>query len=103
MAVYPNPSNGSFTMHIECTQAESDQASIRIADMMGKLIYMESLELGDMCSPVSNQDAYSNEQDLVPSSIEKSFTLSSELDDGLYAVMLIIGNKVLTQRLLIQH
>ncbi len=100
MVLYPNPNSGDFRMHIECSLSNSGPAYLRISDMMGQIVYVQNLELGDLCSNADEPlDSFSGGE--ATNSIELSFSLSSFLEDGVYAVMLIVGDRAVTRRLLV--
>jgi hypothetical protein len=88
MAVYPNPSNGNFTLHIEGGDLEGNQAYIRIANQTGQILYSEEIPLAVLDTQV-NQDF--------------EFQLGSLLSGGLYTLMLIVGNTTIARKIIIQQ
>jgi chitodextrinase len=104
LALYPNPSNGNFWVHIDCAMHDADDAFLRIADMMGQVIYNSVLEeLPAICKENSLIDP--NAQEL-GEPLDTGFTdieipLSGFLNDGIYSVMLIVGNKAVSRRLIV--
>jgi len=80
VSVYPNPSNGSFT--VQTNSLVNDVISIQVVDITGKIIYTEpvSLTIG-----------------------KNSFDINlSGLSSGYYQVNLRKGNSVITKKLMIK-
>ncbi|MBK7181605.1 MAG: T9SS type A sorting domain-containing protein [Bacteroidetes bacterium] len=80
VSIYPNPSNGVFTLNIN--NAASNQVVISIMDIQGKVVYSESDK---------NVSAQYNKQ----------INLTN-LAKGIYYVKLNIGSEVQIQKLIIQ-
>jgi len=87
MKMYPNPSRGNFTLFYEYTIMDTKDAWVRIIDSYGRVVYFEELYLTDVF--------YRNEQ-----VIELN---ESEVKNGIYLVTLKIGEKKMTQRLMIHR
>jgi flagellar basal body rod protein FlgG len=80
VSVYPNPSNGSFT--VQTNSLVNDEISIQVVDITGKIIYTEpvSLTIG-----------------------KNSFDINlTGLSSGYYQVNLRKGNSVITKKLMIK-
>lgn len=88
MAVYPNPSDGNFTLHVEGGEISGNKAYVRIVNHAGQVQYNEELNLTLMDNEV-NQDF--------------EIQLGSLLTSGFYTVMLIVGNSTVAQKLIIQE
>lgn len=84
MAIYPNPSNGDFKLHIEYTSPIELPAYIRIADMSGQVIYTRELEVSD---------------EIV--NIDEDLLLSQMIQEGFYSIILIIGSQSIARKLII--
>ena len=84
MNVYPNPSNGIFSVSFRYT--EIDHADIRITDMYGKVVSSTRIQ-------VNNLALFQEEQ----------FSLSDQLKTGIYFVTLILGTSVTAKKLIILH
>jgi hypothetical protein len=80
VSIYPNPSNGVFTLNIN--NAVSNQVVISILDLQGKVVYSES-----------NKN--------VSAQYNKQINLT-DLAKGIYYVKLNIGSEVQIQKLIVQ-
>lgn len=74
LSVYPNPSNGSFTVNV--AQPMQDGATIEVLDVTGKMVYRQTL-------------------------LSLNNTITLDAAKGLYLVKVITGNNILTRKLLI--
>ena len=88
MAVYPNPSNGNFMLHVEGGNLYGSKAHIRITNQSGQVQYTQELALAVMDTEV-NQDF--------------EIQLGSFLSSGFYTIMLIVGNTTVARKLIIQE
>ncbi len=105
LALYPNPSDGDFYVHVECALADAGDAFLRIVDMMGKVVYHEVLEeLPAICEENSLIDPNAEGPPSLDTGInDKLIPLSGLLKEGIYSVMLVVGHKVVASRLVVQH
>ncbi len=86
MAVYPNPSNGDFFIHVENHQGFAGQAVLMVSDLSGQNLYSRELFL--------------------PSELEvmeEEIQLSGILPDGIYTLILVAGEQSAAARLVISH
>jgi len=84
--VYPNPSSGRFTLHINENTQFHEPANLRITNLIGQVVYAQNIPVSDT---------------FFPSEIE--FDLSDQLINGFYSIMLISGSKAFAKKLLIQQ
>lgn len=84
MAIYPNPSDGDFKILLEYPNIGTPQVSVRISDMQGRLVLVRE---------IFETDEFVR--------IEETFEESSILSNGIYAVLLVVGNRSIARRLLI--
>jgi hypothetical protein len=84
MTVVPNPSDGRFILNFEDYENIEPNAVLRIADSSGKVVYTDVFHLG------GNLDKF-----------QRTYDLSSKLKSGIYNVMLILGSKAKTERLIL--
>jgi hypothetical protein len=106
MKLYPNPSNGDIYVHIDCALSDAGDAFLRVTDMMGQVVYnlvMETLPV--ICEENSLKNPYA--QDLtgpedtgLPDTL---IPLSGLLNEGIYSVMLVVGDNVVTERMIIDR
>jgi len=87
MAVYPNPSDGNFMLHVEGGNLSGSEAYLRITNQSGQVVYNRDLPLAVMDTEV-NQDF--------------EIQLGSLLPGGFYTIILIVGNTTIARKLIIQ-
>jgi len=85
MAIYPNPSNGSFKVRVEYENTPIKPAIIRIVDLSGRVHYIRRLDFVD--------------EEVIT---DLDFNLSNQLSPGIYTVVLTVGDNSGARRLLIQ-
>jgi len=86
MAIYPNPSNGDFNLHIEFPDNLEGKSYIQVADMTGNVVYTELIQLPDV---------YDN--------LDKRMSLSSIIKTGVYTLNLVFtSRRSIGRRLIIQ-
>lgn len=73
--VYPNPTNGSFTIDMTINNSEETTADIMLYNMIGEIVYQSSIE-------VNNNIIFAN------------VTPESNLSEGLYVVKVVVGNTI---------
>ena len=88
MAVYPNPSDGNFMLHVEGGNLSGSEAYLRISNQSGQVVYNRDLPLAVMDTEV-NQDF--------------EIQLGSLLPGGFYTIILIVGNTTIARKLIIQE
>ncbi|MFM9986821.1 MAG: MopE-related protein [Flavobacteriales bacterium] len=81
LAIYPNPTNGQ-QVHLNMTDVDAEFAEIRILDSMGRLIY--------------------SGMEVLSGSLNATITFDRPLSNGLYAIEVKVGSKVLVERLQVQ-
>ncbi len=103
MSIYPNPSDGNFRVRIQCALKDTEPAFLRIADFSGNIIYNEILELTGLCGEINYPELFSEESYYINENgiVEFDFLLSPLLNEGIYSVMLIVGNKSTSKRLIV--
>lgn len=80
VSIYPNPSNGVFTLSLE--SYTSDEYTVKVADITGRILYRNSI----MCQPGANL-----------------FDISlPEMQQGLYTVIITNGDDAITEKLMIK-
>jgi hypothetical protein len=85
LAVFPNPSQGVFTVEFEDTGRSANNAIIQIADQSGQIMFVKEQRLPS--------DTYYGQE---------TFDLSGILTSrGLYSVILIMGSKYTARKLII--
>jgi chitodextrinase len=104
MAIYPNPSNGSFTARVQCGVEDHEPSFLRISDINGTILYNEAIELSE-CGVIRYPYIFSEESYLMTGSgiMEFNFDLSSILNEGIYSVMLIAGDTKVARRLVVMN
>jgi hypothetical protein len=80
--VYPNPSNGIFTLQAETAERNVSMAQVKMIDMFGKTVAQYNV-------PVTN------------GSIRKQMN-TTQLPNGLYTMVYTIGNTTKTVKMVIQ-
>ncbi len=85
MKIYPNPSNGDFTLKFQDNTYSSETAFIRISDLTGQIILNREISLTDAFI-----------------SHEERFILSGYITNGFYSVILNIGSNSAASKLVIQ-
>jgi len=86
MKIYPNPSNGNFTVYFEDNSYSAGVAYLKISDLAGNIIYIEEISLADVFF-----------------SKEVHMNLSGFINSGFYSVILAIGSKSVASKLVIQN
>ena len=81
--LYPNPNNGDFIISYVSDENQNENAQIVITDMLGKIVYQQSVELID-------------------GQINKNLSLSNELTNGIYFVRLMIGEKSIVSKVVVE-
>jgi hypothetical protein len=81
VAIYPNPSNGE-TFQINLTNLTDSKVEMRILDNTGKMIF--------------------NNQFTADGSLNSVITLDQKLPNGIYLVQFVIGDHILTEKLMIE-
>lgn len=84
LAIYPNPSDGNFTIHVEYPNLGTPPVSLRVTDTNGRLVYYGELKETD-------------EFVRMEVVIDKTPYFTS----GIYEVMLLVGTKAIARRLII--
>jgi len=84
MAVVPNPSDGRFILSFEDQANSEPDALLRIADSAGKVVYTDRFHIGESMSR-----------------FQRAYDLSYKLKSGIYNVILILGSKAKTERLIL--
>lgn len=80
LTIFPNPSDGIFTVRYHANEAE--QSSLEVVDLTGRVIYQRAIK---------NQEGFHNE------------TIQLQhLPAGMYFVNMIINNKKITEKVIIQ-
>lgn len=101
MTIYPNPSTGDFRLRVKCNVDHAQSAYVRIADMKGNLVYVRQLSLSEITEESQYDSSVSSGMSVA--GIDLEFTLSSQLEEGIYLVALVVGDKSVGERLVIQH
>ncbi|MBK9457100.1 MAG: T9SS type A sorting domain-containing protein, partial [Bacteroidetes bacterium] len=73
--VYPNPTNGSFTIDMTINASQEATADIMLYNMIGEIVYQSSIE-------VNNNTIFAN------------VTPDNNLSEGLYIVKVVVGNTI---------
>jgi len=85
MAVFPNPSNGEFTVEFEDTEKTTSSAILQIADQSGQIMFAKRYDLP--------ADIYAWEDTLNLSDVLRN--------RGIYSVIVIMGSKSASRKLII--
>ena len=78
ISIFPNPSNGNFTLTLD--NAEGDDIELQILDMVGKVVYNETISLTGITTK----------------------NIKSSLPEGIYVLKLIKGDETYTDKITIQ-
>jgi chitodextrinase len=101
MTIYPNPSNGDFTINVKCNVENTQMAYLQVSDMMGQILHNERLSVSELCG--EEQFTNGGSTGIISTGQDIHVALSSLLEDGIYLVTVIVGNQSAGRRLLIQH
>ena len=103
MSLFPNPSNGDFRVRVQCALKDTDPSFIRISDFTGTIIYNDILDFTGLCGDINYPDLFSEESYDISDNgiIEFDLHLSPILNEGIYSVMLVVGNRSIARRLVI--
>jgi chitodextrinase len=82
MAIYPNPSDGNFRVHIENLPA--DQSVLMVTDLSGQTLFTREINVD------GEQEHYDEE-----------ILLSGILPEGLYSLILVSGDKAVARKLVV--
>jgi hypothetical protein len=84
LSVYPNPTNGNFSIQLHLEEAFNDPAQIELINMMGDVVLAEDADVSE-------------------GSLLHSISMKHELPCGLYFVKIIVGDRVFFQRIIYQR
>ncbi|HYV94460.1 MAG TPA: GEVED domain-containing protein [Chitinophagales bacterium] len=84
LALYPNPTDGSFEMHLQLQDNFSGNARISIVNTLGQIVLEQEI-------PVNDGD------------ITQAFDLGKEVAEGMYFVKVMADNQVFTSQLMINR
>jgi len=104
MAIYPNPGNGDFWIHVDCAVKNASEAYLQVADRMGQIVYQDKItELPSVCqeNAFNLPSSEELEQPLDTGIPDQKYSLSGILGEGIYLVMLIVGNESVARRLVV--
>lgn len=82
-SIYPNPTNGNFTIDLKFGEVLIANASLEVMNILGQVIYTKELSV----------NGYELMTDV---------TLDHSLDNGMYWVMVVINDKIFSKQLAIQ-
>jgi hypothetical protein len=82
MTIYPNPTDHLFTIDMIVTGTEATDAIIKVYDITGNVIHVQSGEV-------------------INGHLMEQIDLKEELPGGIYSVKVLIGNKEISKNIVI--
>jgi hypothetical protein len=82
--VFPNPSTGTFTVHIDLEQVNEKSAEIQVINSVGQIVFSKLPQIQG-------------------NSMKETIELDKGLPEGIYILQLRLGNRIESTRLVLNH
>ena len=83
LKLYPNPGNGLFLIELDLGEAETNDASVQVLDLLGKIVY-------------------ANQTDIVDGMLREEVKLDDNLPGGNYLIRVSSGERVFSRPIIYQ-
>ncbi|MEZ5072437.1 MAG: LamG-like jellyroll fold domain-containing protein [Bacteroidales bacterium] len=103
MAIYPNPSQGEFELYVECAATKTSPAYLQVSDLMGHVLFYEEVNMEGKCmNPADLEEVAGLETFVGEEGISRhQVNLSALLHEGIYSLILVVGDKAVARKLII--